>query len=795
MTQDPSPYISPETLTAYALGETSAEQAAEVEAYLSAHPEAAAEIELELAQIRSVADSLTAALDAEVADISGDGYDLPLNLEETAATTAATAASSAVAGSIGFAKVAKWLVLAAASVAVVGTGVYLAVDGGEQPNNLAQTTNERRPMVDLNGSDVESEEIQGVPSSQPETRSLRADSTRGGRSISPPNSPAPAESGVVPNTGFSVSGGGGGGGGGFGGGGGGGGFGSGGGGGLDGHGGFGGGIRNQADSDRPAVATIQLPGAEPSGTEAQFNRERYAALEENRFEQVVDKPQSTVGVDVDTASYSNARRMLNEGQLPPADAVRVEEFINNFRYSYPEPGPDAPLAGVEAAPANAAGRAFAADQADNELVRPLQQKQADAADTEPPFAVDVAVTEAPWNVSNRLVRIGLQGKNPPAHERPASNLVFLVDVSGSMNQPSKLPLVQESLRKLVSRLDERDSVSIVTYAGNSGIVLPATTGDDRETILSAIDGLRAGGSTNGAAGINDAYDVARRAFIDGGINRVLLATDGDFNVGTGSDGELKKLIETQAESGVYLSVLAFGSGNLNDQMMEMVSNAGDGNYVYIDTIDQAERVLQREMLGTLWTIAKDVKVQVEFNPLQASAYRLIGYENRLMPPEDFEDDTKDAGDIGAGHQVTALYEVIPSDGAKAARAAEPDLRYQTARANTVAAESDELLKLSLRWKAPDAPKEQGTSEMYEVVVMDEPVRFVDTDADMRVAVSAAAFGMLLRESPHRGELTWQRLDELTSWMEHMREDDLDEASAEKLELRDLILQARKLKGE
>ena len=349
----------------------------------------------------------------------------------------------------------------------------------------------------------------------------------------------------------------------------------------------------------------------------EFNTEEYGRITENDFLEAVNHPLSTFSIDVDTASYSNVRRFLNQGQLPPADAVRIEELINYFKYDYPQPEGDHP------------------------------------------FSITTELATCPWEPAHKLIHIGLQGKRIPLANAPANNLVFLIDTSGSMDEPDKLPLLKSAFKLLTDQLREQDHVAIVVYAGAAGLVLPATSGSDKKTILSAIDKLEAGGSTAGGAGINLAYEVARRSFIPTANNRVILATDGDFNVGVSSDGELLRLIERERESGVFLTVLGFGTGNIKDSKMELLADQGNANYAYVDTIREARKVLVSELGGTLNTIAKDVKIQVEFNPANVQAYRLIGYENRLMRAEEFNDDKKDAGELGAGHSVTALYEIIP----------------------------------------------------------------------------------------------------------------------------------------
>jgi len=438
---------------------------------------------------------------------------------------------------------------------------------------------------------------------------------------------------------------------------------------------------------------------------AGFHTEAYARIDESDFRSVTEHPLSTFAADVDTASYANVRRFLSENRLPPADAVRIEELVNYFSYADARPEHGAPL------------------------------------------AVHGEVMGCPWEPSHRLVRIGLAAKEIPHGERPAANLVFLIDVSGSMDMPDKLPLVKSALRLLVEQLREGDRVAIVVYAGNTGLVLPTTDGGRREEILAAIERLEAGGTTNGGAGIELAYRIASESFRPGGTNRVILATDGDFNVGVTSHGELTRLIEKKAKSGVFLSVLGFGRGNLKDSTMEQLADRGNGNYAYIDTMNEARKALVEQLTGTLLTVAKDVKIQVEWNPARASAYRLVGYENRLLAPEDFRDDEKDAGEIGAGHRVTALYEVIPAGAAAGARPVDP-LKYQTPR-ETVGA-SDELLTVKVRYQEPDG---RGSIPLERTLV-DGGAPFAAGSADGRFAAAVAAFGMLLRESPHRGQATW-----------------------------------------
>jgi len=443
--------------------------------------------------------------------------------------------------------------------------------------------------------------------------------------------------------------------------------------------------------------------------------DKYVRLVENPFQAVKDHPLSTFSIDVDTASYANVRRfLLQENQLPPPDAVRIEELVNYFDYDYSPPTSDVP------------------------------------------FASHIEVAECPWAPEHRLVRIALKGREIQTNQRPASNLVFLLDVSGSMDQPDKLPLLQAGMKLLAGQLSENDRVAIVVYAGSEGLVLPSTVGDQRATILDAIDRLNAGGSTNGGAGIELAYKVARENFIKEGVNRVILCTDGDFNVGTTSTGALERMVEEKAKSGVFLSVLGFGRGNLNDAMMETISNKGNGNYAYIDGITEARKVLVEQMGGTLITIAKDVKIQVEFNPTQAEAYRLIGYENRMLAAEDFNDDKKDAGEIGAGHTVTALYEVVPAGGKVDLPGVDP-LKYQTEPKKTRNKErAGELLTLKLRYKQPDGDK----SDLLEFPVTDGGEAFSKASPDFQFAAAVASFGMLLRGSQYQGMSSYDAVLEI-----------------------------------
>ena len=436
-----------------------------------------------------------------------------------------------------------------------------------------------------------------------------------------------------------------------------------------------------------------------------LNTEEYKRIDENEFLEAVNNPLSTFSIDVDTASYSNVRRFLNQGELPPQDAVRIEEMINYFDYKYPEP------------------------------------------DGEDPFSISAELMRCPWESSHKLVQIGLQAKRIPFNHSKANNLVFLIDTSGSMDLPDKLPLLKAAFKLLTEQLREQDRVAIVVYAGAAGLLLPSTPGTEKRAITAAIDQLQAGGSTAGGEGIKLAYEVARKEFISSGNNRVILATDGDFNVGVSSESELFRLIEKERESGVFLSVLGFGTGNLKDSKMELLADKGNGNYFYIDTVNEARKVLVNGLGGTLYTIAKDVKVQVEFNPANVKAYRLIGYENRLMRAEEFNNDKKDAGELGSAQSVTALYEIIPEGVDTGLQHVDP-LRYQS-RDTTAAAATNELFTVKLRYKSPDGAK----SSMVAKSVVDDEIETVSNNS--RFAAAVAEFGMLLRDSKLKGHSSFE----------------------------------------
>ena len=442
-----------------------------------------------------------------------------------------------------------------------------------------------------------------------------------------------------------------------------------------------------------------------------FNTEAYDRVNENRFLEVLTNPQSTFSIDVDTASYANVRRFINGGNLPPPDAVRIEEMINYFTYNYPQP------------------------------------------DGNRPFSFTSEVTDTPWNEGSKLLLIGLQGVKITTEKLPPANLVFLIDVSGSMEQENKLPLLIKSFKLLVSQLRKKDTVAIVVYAGQAGVVLPATSGADKAKILEALESLRAGGSTAGGEGIQLAYRIAADNFIRNGNNRVILATDGDFNVGSSSDAEMERLIAQKRREGVFLSVLGFGMGNYKDAKMQKLADRGNGNYAYIDTLLEARKVLVSQFGGTLLTIAKDVKLQVEFNPAKVKSYRLIGYEKRMLRPEDFADDTKDAGELGSGHTVTALYEIVPSDTVTSAK---QDLTYQTTTVKSDAKGKNELATIRFRYKNPDG-------ETSREIVKKIPATMVairNAGENIRFAAAVAEWGMILRDSEYKGSANYAQVKKL-----------------------------------
>ncbi|MFN3381678.1 MAG: vWA domain-containing protein, partial [Runella zeae] len=458
--------------------------------------------------------------------------------------------------------------------------------------------------------------------------------------------------------------------------------------------------------DRAAYAApLMRLSSEPS-------TEEYGSIGENVFHNTQQNPLTTFSIDVDRASYSNVRRMLNLGQFPQRDAVRIEEMINYFDYQYPQPKGEHPL------------------------------------------ALKTELSESPWNPGLQLLQIGLQAQTIPADNLPASNLVFLIDVSGSMNTANKLPLVKEAFKLLVNQLRPQDHVAIVVYAGAAGAVLPSTSGQQKATIKDALDKLSAGGSTAGGEGITLAYQIAQEHFIKDGNNRVILATDGDFNVGVSSEGELQKLIEEKRKSGIFLSVLGFGMGNYKDNKMETLADKGNGNYAYIDNLQEAQKVFVHEFGGTLFTVAKDVKLQLEFNPKFVKGYRLIGYENRMLQNEDFHDDKKDAGEMGSGHSVTALYEIIPNGVESKYLKQVDELKYQ--KTSPTQNNSDEVLTIKLRYKKP----ESEVSRLFQTGVSNRPIAFQKASADFRFAAAVAEWGLLLRNSDFKGNANHEQIIEI-----------------------------------
>jgi len=456
--------------------------------------------------------------------------------------------------------------------------------------------------------------------------------------------------------------------------------------------------------------------AAPEPGYIQHNTEGYTAIDENGFKDVFHNPLSTFSIDVDKASYSNVRRFLNMGQLPPIDAVRIEEMINYFNYDYPE------------------------------------------AEGKHPFSVYTEISQCPWNESHQLLHVGLKGKSIDKDELPPSNLVFLIDVSGSMSAANKLPLLKQAYRMLVNELRPEDRVAIVVYAGAAGLVLESTPGTEKTKILAALDQLQSGGSTAGGAGLKLAYKVAQENFKEEGNNRIILATDGDFNVGNSSNAEMERLIEEKRENGVFMTVLGFGMGNYKDDKMEIIADKGNGNYAYIDNIQEARKVFITEFGGTLFTIAKDVKFQIEFNPARVKGYRLVGYENRLLNDEDFNDDKKDAGEMGAGHTVTALYELIPAGSSEALKSIDA-LKYQAygeekAKPREVKADPKaELMTVKLRYKQPDG----NTSTKVEIPVKGKVLELDVTSDNFRFSASIAEFGLLLRNSQYKEDASMEHV--------------------------------------
>ena len=486
---------------------------------------------------------------------------------------------------------------------------------------------------------------------------------------------------------------------------------------------------------RGVSAKMNVAGYAPDAMYMPHNTEEYDKIDESGYYQVIQKPMSTFAADVDAASYANARRFILQDQMPYKDVVRSEEFINYFTYDYKQP----------------------------EQGRPL--------------SINMEYSECPWNKEHNLVHIGLQGKKLAREEQHPSNLVFLIDVSGSMNSPKKLPLLKKSYKLLVEQLNPKDKIAIVVYAGNAGLVLPATSGENKAEIITAIDRLQAGGSTAGGAGIQLAYNVAKENFITEGNNRVILATDGDFNVGISSTSELVRFIEEKRDEGIFLTVLGFGMGNYKDNRLQELADRGNGNHAYIDNIMEAKKVLVNEITSTLFTIAKDVKIQVEFNPAKVSSYRLIGYENRKLEDKDFTDDTKDAGEIGAGHTVTALYEVVPVG--KESANEQYDLKYQETKIKKDAQTTDEILTVRIRYKEPDGKKSKEFSEALKGA----PVKVSKSTNNFRFSAAVAEFSMILRDSEFKGD---SNLESVTELAKNAKSDDPFGYRAEFLTLVDRV---------
>lgn len=489
--------------------------------------------------------------------------------------------------------------------------------------------------------------------------------------------------------------------------------------------------RSLVEYETNADMAMSYAAPMPQGVYKDYNTEDYSPINENDFHTATDQPLSTFSIDVDRAAYSNIRRFLNNGQMPPADAVRVEEMINYFDYQYKAP------AGAD------------------------------------PVAIYTDMAICPWNTAHQLVRIGLKGRTVTADKVPPSNLVFLIDVSGSMEDANKLPLVKQALKTLVQQLRPADKVAIAVYAGAAGLVLPATPGSEKTTILYALDQLQAGGSTAGGEGILLAYKTAAANFMKEGNNRVIIATDGDFNVGPSSDGELQRIIEKERDKGIFLSVLGFGMGNYKDNKLELLADKGNGNYAYIDNFEEARRTFVTEFGGTLFTIAKDVKLQIEFNPRYVRSYRLVGYENRLLQNEDFNNDKKDAGDMGAGHTVTALYEIVPA-GAKtdAVNWVDP-LKYQ--QRAVISNPANEVLTVKLRYKRPADSQSQLMSKVLPYQVQ----AITAAPIDFRMCAAVAEFGQLLRNSAHKGQASYEQV---LSLAKDARGDDPEGYRAEFLQL-------------
>lgn len=456
--------------------------------------------------------------------------------------------------------------------------------------------------------------------------------------------------------------------------------------------------------NRVAAAPTTFSGAV---MQMQVPTESYKPINENGFLSVGQQPVTTFSVDVDRAAYSNVRRFLNSGQMPPEDAVRIEEMINYFDYNYPQPAGEHPL------------------------------------------AITTETTDSPWNPGLKLVHIGLQAKTVSTENLPASNLVFLIDVSGSMSDPNKLPLLKQAFKLLVDQLRAEDKISLVAYAGSAGLVLPPTAGSKKKVIKDALDKLEAGGSTAGGEGIELAYELAKKHFLPKGNNRVILATDGDFNVGISNESELQKLIEEKRKAGIFLSVMGFGMGNYKDSHVETLADKGNGNYAYIDNIQEARKEFVQEFGGTLFTIAKDVKIQIEFNPGHVQAYRLIGYENRALRNDEFNDDQKDAGDMGSGHTVTAIYEIVPKGVQTSYIGTTEALKYQQNHVRATG-DSDEMMTVKVRYKKPESEK----SILFDLPVKAASLAFEKCSENLRFASAVAEFGLLLRGSEYKGKATY-----------------------------------------
>jgi Ca-activated chloride channel family protein len=763
--------ITEQELTAYALSEiTDAERIAAIERYIEQNADAAAQVQ----QVREQSEQLAAALgDAAPGELT-EGHQQRIGQAKDkgqrpwvlrAAKPLAAAAAVLIVGGVAVAFMLPSLGSAPQSAVTMNDNSDNTSEGAKTPSNQSTSAMQLPPVKQPASDASRSQKLSNTEQPTPTAPQLST-SRQGQKAKVDSVSRTPRNS--FTSSGFAA------------------------------HGGAR--VQDTAVPRRPGGQDRVLTPSERNNPN--FNTEQYAHLQDNPFRIVSQRPLSTFSVDVDTASYANVRRfLLRQSQMPPKDAVRIEEMINYFDYDYSPPSGN------------------------------LDEGAA-------PFASHIEVAGCPWQPQHRLVRVGLKGWEPTeAREKPA-NLVFLLDVSGSMRSHRKLPLLKQAFGKLVDQLRPQDTVTIAVYAGASGLVLDATPASNKQKILDSLHRLQAGGSTNGGEGIKLAYKKATEHFVNDGINRVILATDGDFNVGVTDRGALTRLIEKKAKTGVYLSMLGFGTGNVKDDRMEQLSNKGDGNYAYIDSVREAEKVLVEQVAGTLRTIAKDVKLQVEFNPAQVQAYRLIGYANRILDKEDFNDDTKDAGDIGAGHTVTAFYQVVPKGaplpgklkgqhitkrirevktmldagnltdeqrsayeaelkklkeklaklkGEQGDRSVDP-LKYQQPKELTQPAKSGEMMTVKLRYKEPDEKKVQGTSELLTFPVRDSGAGFEDASTDFRFASSVAAFGMLLRDSEHKGQA---RYDDVLSWAKAASGDD---AHGYRGQLLKLVRKAQSLTG-